>query len=199
MPNNEHYYSQTPSAPHKYNKIEAELRGTTYRFLTDAGVFSKERVDRGTRLLIKHMEIHEEDIVLDLGCGYGPIGIVAAGIGRYVYLVDINERAVELSRINIELNNIKNAEALLGEGFAPVDDTRFDVIVSNPPIRAGKKVVYGLVQESATHLNPGGDLYMVARTKQGAQSLAKEIERVFGNIYEVGKGGGYRVMKATRY
>lgn len=196
----DHYYSRKPASPHRYHDFEVILRGKTYRFVTDSGVFSKERIDRGTRLLIQHMEIREGETVLDLGCGYGPIGVVAADMaypGR-VYLVDINERAVELSRVNIELNQIRNAEVRAGEGFAAGGDITFDVILSNPPIRAGKRVVYALVEEAALHLKRGGRLYMVARTRQGARSLSEEIERVFGNIEEAGKGGGYRVMKAIR-
>ncbi|HHV61415.1 MAG TPA: class I SAM-dependent methyltransferase [Firmicutes bacterium] len=196
----EHYYSPKPAVPRREREIRCILRGREYLFVTDSGVFSKSRIDPGTELLIEAMTISPSDIVLDLGCGYGPIGIVAAGLagnGR-VYLVDVNERACELARGNIERNGVMNAEVRCGEGFSAVNGIVFDAILSNPPIRAGKAVVYGMVEEAAEHLRPGGRLWMVARTKQGARSLRVRIEEIFGNAREVEKGGGYRVICAEK-
>ncbi|AZR74703.1 16S rRNA methyltransferase [Anoxybacter fermentans] len=192
---NEHYFSQNPEVEHDFHEIVVELRGRKYIFLTDAGVFSRKRIDRGTELLIKAMQIKLSDKVLDMGCGYGPIGIVAADLALegQVVMVDINQRAVELAKENLERNCITNARVILSDGFSNVEDKDFDVILMNPPFRAGKKVVYPLIEKSREHLKPGGLLYTVCRTRQGAKSLAKKIEKVFGEVDEVDKGSGYRV------
>jgi len=175
------------------------LRDHELRLTTEAGVFSRSRVDPGTRLLIQHMEIAPADTVLDLGCGYGVVGVVAAKLapqGR-VTLVDINERAVALAAGNLRSNSIDNAEAVQGDAFAPVADRRFDVIALNPPIRAGNAVVHALIEQARDHLEPGGRFYLVGRTQQGVVRLAAKMAEVFGDMHEVAKGGGYRVYLAT--
>lgn len=196
-----HYFAPHPASPHRVVEIRATLRGREFRFLTDRGVFSRGRVDRGTRLLIETMEIDPDDTILDLGCGYGPIGLVAASLaplGR-VYLVDVNERAVDLARRNAFLNGLGNVEVRLGDGFAPVSDLRFDVILTNPPIRTGKASVYRLFRDASIHLKPGGRFYFVARTSQGAKTLASQVEEIFGNVEELERGGGFRVYRAVRH
>ncbi len=196
----EHYYTPRPSTEGGRRLLTATLRGHEVRLITEAGVFSRERVDRGTRLLIKHLDVAATDTVLDLGCGYGVVGIVAALLapkGR-VTLVDINQRAVALARENIRANGIENAEALQGDGFAPIRGGRFDVIALNPPIRAGLPVVHRLVAEAAEHLNPGGRFYLVGRTKQGVVRIAKKIGAIFGEARELAKGGGFRLYLACR-
>lgn len=194
----DHYFSERPEAPHREKLIFARLRGSDYRFWTDSSVFSRERVDRGTRLLIDAMKIPPDATILDLGCGYGPVGIVAARLAPQgvVYMVDINERAIWLSRRNAQENNVRNVVVLQGEGFVPVKDLEFDVILTNPPIRAGRKVLIKLFEGARDHLGQGGTFWMVARTKQGVLTLASEMERIFGNADEVERGGGYRVIRS---
>ncbi|MDR7435132.1 MAG: class I SAM-dependent methyltransferase [Armatimonadota bacterium] len=196
-----HYFTSHPVAPHHLVEIRTTLRGREFRFLTDRGVFSRGRVDRGTRLLIEAMEIDPGDIVLDLGCGYGPIGLVAATLAPrgWAYLVDVNERAVDLARRNAILNGLKNVEVRLGDGFEPVQDLLFDVILTNPPIRTGKANLSRLFQEAFLHLRPGGRFYFVARTSQGAKTLASRVQEIFGNVEEVERGGGFRVYKAVHH
>ncbi|HHY46327.1 MAG TPA: class I SAM-dependent methyltransferase [Firmicutes bacterium] len=194
----EHYFTREPGARHREKLITARLRGREYRFWTDSSVFSKDRVDRGTRLLIEGVSLREDAWVLDLGCGYGPIGIAVAALvprGR-VYLVDVNERAVSLARRNVELNGVGNAIVLQGEGYEPVAGMMFDAILTNPPIRAGRKVIVGLIAEARTHLRESGSFWLVARTRQGVLSLAAEMERIFGNAEECEKGGGFRVIRS---
>ena len=139
------------------------------------------------------------DGVLDLGCGYGAVGIVLArrAPAARVTLVDINPRAVALAVENIALNDVPNAEALCGDGCAPVAGRTFDVIAMNPPIRAGRAVVLRLIDEACACLNRTGRLYLVARTSQGAQTLGRLMGERFARVAEVERGGGYRVYEAS--
>jgi len=196
----DHYFSQRPASTGGRRVFTAELRGFEIRLVTEAGVFSREGVDRGTRLLIKHMEVGQADRFLDLGCGYGVVGVVAAKLAPQgqVTLVDINERAVALARENLQANGIANAEALQGDGFAPVANRVFDVIALNPPIRAGLAVVKRLIEQASVHLAPGGSFYLVGRTRQGVLRIAEKMNQVFGNAEEVAKGGGYRLYLSRR-
>ncbi len=186
-----------PTSSRAEKEITVDLAGRRLRFVTDAGVFARGKLDRGTRLLIKAMDIPEGGLVLDLGCGYGPIGIAAAVLAPTcrVYMIDINQRACELARRNASLNAATNAEVRCGAGFAPVEGMKFDLVLSNPPIRAGKAVVFTLIEEAARHLRSGGRLVLVAQTKQGAKSLLRKLAETFPAAREVEKGGGYRVME----
>jgi 16S rRNA (guanine1207-N2)-methyltransferase len=146
------------------------------------------------------MEIGAADEVLDLGCGYGPVGVVAGRLaveGR-VTLVDINERAVELARRNLERNGVENAEAFQGDGFERVEGRRFGVIALNPPIRAGLAVVHRLIADSSSHLTVDGCFYLVARTQQGVLRLAQKMSEVFAEVEGVAKGGGYRLYAGRK-
>lgn len=196
----EHYFTAQPSAARRTEEVVETLRGREYVFLTDAGVFSRGRVDKGTRLLIEHLPLPAGGDVLDIGCGYGPIGLVVAAESpdANVLMVDVNERAVELARRNLQRNGVANAQVVVGNGFDVVGDRHFSLIASNPPIRAGKRVIYPWVEAAHERLLPGGKLLMVARTSQGAKSLARKIEEVFGNVGEPGKGSGYRILEGVR-
>lgn len=196
----EHYYTRRPGAAHAETSFSVTLRGMDFRFVTDAGVFSRERVDFGSLLLIEAMEIGPADTVLDLGCGYGPIGIVAARLAPqgFIYMVEINERAAELARRNLEANAIANAEVRVGDGLEPVAGIAFDAVVTNPPIRAGKATVYRLLDEAHAALKPGGSLWVVVQNKQGAPSMKRKLEALFGNVEDVARQAGYRVLRARR-
>jgi len=195
----EHYFTEKPSSERSIKEIAVDIRGIPFRFRTDRGVFSRGKLDRGTRLLIEAMNLDGVKRVLDLGCGYGPIGIVAAGLSpeSEVVMVDVNERACELTRDNVRLNRLANAKVLSGNGFEPVRGMKFDLILCNPPIRAGKSVVFPLITEAREFLAPGGRLLVVARTKQGSKSILKHMSEVFDLAREIEKGGGYRVMEGS--
>jgi 16S rRNA (guanine1207-N2)-methyltransferase len=164
----EQYFSREPSSRHDERELVTTLRGRDLRFVADAGVFSKDRIDRGTRLLVDALTLRPNDQVLDVGCGYGVLGIVAATLAPqgHVTLTDVNPRAVHLTRRNLRGNRIANAEVLEGAFFEPVGDRHFDAIVTNPPLRAGKGAVQRLLQEAVDHLQPGGRFWMVVRTSR---------------------------------
>jgi len=175
------------------------LRRRSFTFRTDSAVFSRRDVDAGTRLLIDSVQIGPRESVLDLGCGYGPIGLALAGTveGARVVMTDVNRRAVGLARKNAEANAVR-ADVREGTLYEPVAGLVFDHVVSNPPIRAGKSVVHAIVEGAPTHLLDGGSLWLVARTRQGAPSLERKMEEVFGNTEVVARGGGFRVLRSAR-
>ncbi len=197
----EHYYSAQPISGHHYGEFSLDLRGIKLWITTDAGVFSKNHLDTGTKVLIQALPIKEEfKTIMDLGCGYGPIGLVLAKLlpESTVYMSDINERAVELALKNAESNQVGNVMIKAGEGFTAFPGRQFDLIVTNPPIRAGKQVIYPLVEEAFQALHTGGWLVAVIMTKQGAKSLEKKFSEVFGNVTEWEKESGYRVIASRK-
>lgn len=192
-----HYFTPAPPATGRGRTIRFEDGGREFRFQTAAGVFSRGGVDRGTRLLLEAVDPGDATTILDLGSGYGALGIVMAARAprARVTLVDINPRATALAAANIRGNGLTNAEARTGDGCAPVGDARFDLILLNPPIRAGRAVVLRLLGEAHAHLAPGGRFYLVARTSQGARTLARCMAEVFGRVRETERGGGFRVYE----
>lgn len=197
----EHYFSNNPSSKHNFQEINLEFRGMQFRFKTDAGVFSKSKVDLGTKLLLKAVSaLSGPKRILDLGCGYGVIGITVAKLfpESSVYMVDINERAVQLAVENAAANQVSNVIIKAGEGFQPLAGVDFHLILTNPPIRAGKQVIYGMVDDAYKSLAIGGFLAAVIMTRQGSKSLAHKMEESFGNVNEWEKGSGYRVLASQR-
>lgn len=199
---NDHYYSSKPQSASNRQTFAATLRGFAFRLTSDAGVFSRDGVDYGSRVLIDLMEIEPNAEVLDVGCGYGPMGLTAARLAPqgHVTMIDINERAVELARLNAANNGIGNVTFLPSDLFAAVDGRTYDAILTNPPIRAGKAVVHRLFAEAYEHLRPGGSLWIVIQNKQGAPSARAKLEELFGedNVVEVGKDKGFRVYRSTK-
>jgi 16S rRNA (guanine1207-N2)-methyltransferase len=196
----EHYYSQRPTAAHDVHRIKETLRGRTYTFVTDAGVFSKKGVDYGSKVLIETLEIAETSEVLDVGCGYGPIGLTAANLAikGKVTMVDINERALELSRLNAESNRVANVEIMQSDMLDAVINRSFDVVITNPPIRAGKETVHQIFEQSHHVLKPGGTLWIVIQKKQGAPSAFVKLESLFSQVTEIGRDKGYRIIRAKK-
>lgn len=195
-----HYYDQKPETAHQRREIEARIRGVTLHLLTDSGVFSKTGVDYGSRFLIENLELPESGDLLDVGCGYGPIGLFAARLNPRlnVTMIDINERAVELANINAVRNGIRNASAVQSDLFEQVRDRSYSLIVSNPPIRAGKRVVYRIFEEGVELLKDGGQLWIVIQKKQGAPSAYEKLKSLYREVVEVAKSKGYRVYKAVK-
>jgi 16S rRNA (guanine1207-N2)-methyltransferase len=197
----EHYYTNQPGADSKEQSFTFDLRGREFRFITDRGVFSKNRVDFGSVLLIETIEIKDGMDVLDVGCGYGPIGISAASLtpSGSVLMLDVNERAVSLANRNAAMNGIENARAIVSDKLSAVpSDKKFDVIVTNPPIRAGKQVVHGIFEEAHRYLVPGGSLWVVIQKKQGAPSAFAKLQEVYSEVKEVAKKKGYFIFQAIK-
>ncbi|SFM33636.1 16S rRNA (guanine1207-N2)-methyltransferase [Paenibacillus sp. 1_12] len=196
----EHYYSQKPTAAHDLHQIQESLCGRTYTFMTDAGVFSKKGVDYGSKVLIEALKFSEHSEVLDVGCGYGPMGIAAAGLAVHgkVTMVDINERALELARMNAERNRVTNVEILQSDKLDAVITRTFDVVITNPPIRAGKETVHRIFEQAHQVLRDGGSLWIVIQKKQGAPSAFAKLESLFAQVQEIGKDKGYRIFKAQK-
>ncbi|MBM7569414.1 class I SAM-dependent methyltransferase [Paenibacillus sacheonensis] len=196
----DHYYTQTPGARHDRQQLETVLRGNKLRFTTDAGVFSKTGIDFGSRVLIDALELGERDRILDVGCGYGPIGITAAKLAPAgnVTMIDVNERAVALANENAILNGVSNAAAVQSDIYESIQGQLFDVIITNPPIRAGKEVVHRIFEEGFHLLKPGGSMWVVIQKKQGAPSAEAKLEAVYGFVEEVTKEKGYRIFRARK-
>lgn len=195
-----HYYTNKPTVAHDMRTIKATLRGFDLTFWSDAGVFSKVQVDFGSQLLIETVEIPADARVLDVGCGYGPIGITAAKLAPQgsVTMVDVNERAVELARRNIEQNHVPHAEALVSDRYAALGDRKFDRILTNPPIRAGKAVVHSIFEGAVDHLAENGELWVVIQKKQGAPSAKKKLEELFDSVEDVARDAGYRIFQCAK-
>ncbi len=192
----EHYSTPRPTSARRLAELSVLVRGIRMSLRTDAGVFSRAGLDRGTQLLIEALEVGPCELILDLGCGYGAVGIAAARLSDsgHVFLTDVNERAVRLARENLRRNGVANAEARAGDLYEPVAGMAFDHIACNPPIRAGRAVVDRIISEAPRHLLEGGRLWIVARTRQGADSLKERMGRAFGNVGIVKRGGGYKVL-----
>ena len=188
----EQYFTSVPESESRPFEFEAECLGQKLRFVCDSGVFSKGEIDEGTRILLGALPPLKGRI-LDLGCGWGPVGIVLGKIypSADIVMSDVNQRAVELSKLNMAKNAVKNAAALVSDGFENIDGT-FDCIITNPPIRAGKQVIYRLFDDAMKRLNQKGSLYIVIRRQQGAESALKHL----GNARVIEKHKGFWVIEA---
>ena len=191
----EHYYTQNPGIDHDEKQVIFEVLEMQLKCTTDAGVFSRDGLDMGTRILLEALpELHGR--VLDLGCGWGPVG---TALGRKypdaeIVMTDVNDRAVQLARRNLAANGVKNAAAVQGDAYENVQG-EFDFIVLNPPIRTGKAVIYGMFEDAKQHLSENGALYIVIRKQQGAESAQKYLEGIYGSVERISREKGYWVLK----
>lgn len=191
------YFAENPDAKHDIHKLQLNLLGQPMTFLTDAGVFSKKMIDYGSQVLLSTIDFSIGDTILDLGCGYGPLGLtLVKSQAVKATLVDINLRALDLARKNAELNGV-SAEIFQSNIYDQVTGV-FDHIISNPPIRAGKQVVHQVIAGSLEHLTVGGDLTIVIQKKQGAPSAKAKMEEVFGNCEVVKKDKGYYILRSEK-
>ena len=183
-------YFDNDKLPSKMVKTECFVLGKKFIFNTDNGVFSKDGLDFGSRLLLESIPLEEVGgKVLDVGCGYGVFGIVINKLTSCcVDMVDVNLRAIHLSQINIKENHCSNVNAFESNVYENID-SKYTTIITNPPIRAGKKVVYDIVMNAKDYLEDNGKLFLVIRKEQGAKSLIRDLEKIYSvKILEKKKG-----------
>ena len=196
----EHYYVEEPKSKYVEHIIRARIKNFDLIFKSASGIFSATEIDSASKLLIEKAEIPTHSRILDLGCGYGMIGIVAAKSCPtcYVILTDINKRAVKLAKENILLNRVGNAEARQGDIYESVQDGKFDVILLNPPMAAGRDIVLRMITKAPDYLNKYGSLQIVANKNKGGKILFDEMKKLFSEIKVLAKSGGFWVVKGVR-
>ena len=194
-----HYFTDNNNLKSNRKDISFRFSGIDFTFTTDIGVFSKTEVDFGTWVLLDTLKDRNlNGKVFDLGCGYGVVGVVINKLfnNTDVLSVDVNSRAVELARVNY-LNNHVKGNCMVSNIYENVNDT-FSYIITNPPIRAGKAVIYEMFEKAYDHLDKDGELWVVIRKQQGANSAVKKITEVFANCDIVRKEKGYYILKAIK-
>ena len=194
----EHYFTNNPDLKSELREISFAYKGHDFLFMSDNGVFSKNKIDYASHFLLDcFFSVHNVENtkkVLDVGCGYGLLGIVLSCINKYsVDMIDVNKRAVHLSEMNINKNKC-DAKVFESNIFSNVTD-KYDYIITNPPIRAGKRVVYDILLGAKEFLNKDGELWCVINKDQGAKSTKKELEKCY-NVEVVAKSKGFYVFKA---
>ena len=197
----EPYWTERPRSRSAPRQRRFLYRGELLQFVVDAGVFSAGGLDPGSALLIENLEIADTDRVLDLGCGWGPVGIAAAKSARHghVVLTEVNRRAARLARQNLALNGITNAEVRVGPFFEPVGSERFQVIATNPPYRLGRDSILELLSETPSHLAEDGRLLLVGKGSQGIRFYQTWLaEHWPGPVEVLDRRSGYRVLSARR-
>lgn len=194
----EHYYSENPESESNEKEINYELNMKKFKFITDNGVFSKGHVDFATDFMLKTILTDNlSGSVLDMGCGYGVIGISISKLCSEVSKItmcDINNRAIDLSKKNVENNKVTNTTIFQSNGFENVSD-KFDVIITNPPIRAGKAVIYKMYEDAKSHLNDGGKFYLVINKKHGAPSTINYLNILYAKVEVLDKKAGFNVIR----
>ena len=196
-----HYFQDDPNLASNIKTITYEVNGLTMNLLTDNGVFSKGKVDEGSLAFLKVLlPLDLGNNILDLGCGYGTLGLTIAMAKKEarVTLADINTRALTLCKKNADVYALGQRVTILQSDIYEKIEGKYDSIVINPPIRAGKIVTYHMYEEAKQYLIDGGSLFIVIRKAQGAESAAKYIESIFGNVKLLDRHKGYHFYQAVK-
>lgn len=195
----DHYYSKDPTSKSEERILEYELSGNKFRFISDNGIFSKNHVDFATDFLIRTIYSEVKGDILDVGCGYGVIGITLSRNKNVsnVTMLDINHRALELANRNAKANKANNLKVIESDGFENINNS-YDTIITNPPIRAGKSVIYKIYEDAKKHLKAGGILFLVINKKHGAPSTIEYLNELFGNCEVVDKKSGFNILKCIK-
>lgn len=192
-----HYFTNEENLKSEIEKVIAEINGIPFYFYTDNGVFSKGELDFGTELLLKNFKYDNPNnkTLLDIGCGCGPIGIYASHLGFAVDMSDVNKRAIHLSKMSLKEQNL-NANVFESDAYKNITN-KYDYIVSNPPIRVGKKKLYEIVMNAKEHLKDGGSLWIVVRKQQGAESMLRDMKNAYKTVEVIAKKKGFFIIKAS--
>lgn len=190
----EHYFAQEPTSAIKTKEVATTILNHRFMFITVSGVFSYGQIDKASLLLAEHAIIKKEWSVLDLGCGWGLIGIVVKKVypSASVTMTEINKRAIEFAKKNVKRNRV-DATIAQGNLYEPVKGKEFDTILVNPPMKAGRELCYAIIEQSKSHLKKDALLQLVAVHNRGGSMLEKKMNDVFGNVQAIAKKGGIRV------
>lgn len=200
-PPEDQYFTERPRSRSAPRTLRFFYRGELLNFVVDQGVFAAHGLDRGTALLIENLSIGRTDRVLDLGCGWGAVGVAAAKAARegQVILTEVNRRAARLAEKNLERNGVLNAEVRVGPFFEPVSTDAFDLIATNPPYRVGRPHVLRILREAPDRLRPGGRLVVVGKGSHGIRFYQDWLESHWpGPVEVLARGSGFRVLEARR-
>lgn len=192
-----HYYSEKQQSSSKQFNINIKHKNDEFELISAHGVFSKKKLDLGSKLLIEKCVVKKNQKVLDLGCGIGVIGISVLRLASVdMTFSDVNERALRIVNKNLKKYSLKG-KVIKSDVFKSIED-KFDVILSNPPYAAGRKLCFEIITQSFNNLNEDGSLQLVARHNKGGKVLGEKIEEVFGNLEILGKGSGFRVYSGKK-
>ncbi|WP_436957043.1 class I SAM-dependent methyltransferase [Staphylococcus sp. AS1337] len=199
-----HYYDENPEVESEESLFTYSYDNHDLELVTDAGVFSKGKIDFGSDLLVKtFLKTYPPGPtknIIDVGCGYGPIGLMIAKVSPHheVTMVDVNQRALNLSRKNKKRNRIDNVEVKESDGLSQVEDNTYDFVLTNPPIRAGKEVVHRILEDAYVKLKIDGELFVVIQKKQGMPSAKKKMQDTFDNVEVLEKSKGYYILRSVK-
>lgn len=195
----DHYYSAKQESAYNPFLIKVRPRGQEFELYSASGVFSIKHLDKGTEVMLKYAEVPTEGKILDLGCGYGVVGVTLLRENPKLDLVSVDSstRAVKLTKKNLEFHNLK-AIVKVSDVLSKVEDNDFDAVYTNPPYAAGRAVCFKFVEEAFEHVKIGGNLQVVCRRQKGGDVLEKKMKEVFGNVSVIGQKSGFRLYKSIK-